>query len=517
MKNILFYVLVIFTLVINKTSAQTWTQLSNLPFQTVLDTGLNSKYGVGFVIGTTFYYLPPDTSQLWAYNTLTNSWSPKALFPPGKRVNASGFGFDTIGFITCGYSYGSAPGQKSDLWKYSPATNSWTQKSSILTSTYTREYCISFVINGKGYLATGKSLTVPSLTPYISQLQEYNPITDTWVIKTSVPDVNNPPFHTNGRGMAQAFAFGGKGYVMNGIGNGSLLTDTRQYNPLTNTWATVSTPFGNINSGTGVSYSNRGLICFGQAGLTNTSLGSIWHLDSTLVWVQKSNFPGLSRKFAVGFTVGCNTYILGGQNYNSTNVPPVTNLIDFWKSDCNTLPIELLKFDVLCSPNNFEGLVVNWSTASEINCKEFKVVLSSENNKVVKQVKAIGNSNIVQNYKLQISDLELEGLLKYRIELFEINFDGNETLVLSKMINCNHEMENGISIFPNPSFTGEFYLKTAEFNDKDLMVFDNLGNKVNYCIYKNMGEIKLKLEGAYKAGIYFLYYNGKYYKLVGLN
>jgi hypothetical protein len=513
MKNISFYALFLFTLVINKTHSQTWTQLSNLPFQTVRDTGFNAGYGVGFVIGSTIYYLPTDTAQLWAYNTLTNLWSPKAIFPPGKRVNASGFGIDSVGFITCGYSYGSSPGQKSDLWKYSPATDSWTQKSSILTSTYTREYCISFVINGKGYIGTGKSSSVPALTPYIGQFQEYNPITDSWTIKTSVPDVNNPPFYSNGRGMATAFSFGGKGYVINGIGNGSLLTDTRQYNPITNAWTLISTPFGNIVGGTGISYSDRGLICFGQAGVTNTSLGTVWQLDSTLIWIQKSNFPGVSRKFTSGFTVGCNTYVLGGQNYNSTNVPPVTNLIDFWKSDCNTLPIELLKFDVFCSPNNFDGVIVNWSTASEINCKEFKIVLVLDNNKIIKKVRANGNSNIIQNYSIEYLKSEFENTENPIIKLYEVSFDGLETLVLTKALNCALELDQEIIIYPNPSNNGDFYLKISKFSVDEFMVYDYLGNRIDFSINNSQGLLKLTITEKLTTGVYIIYYKGKHYKI----
>ncbi len=131
----------------SKGNTQTWTQLPNLPFQTVVDTAWNSKYGCGFVIGSNIYYLPADTARLWCYNTLTSNWTRKAVFPPGLRVNACSFAIEPYGYITCGRSYGTSPGQMNDLWQYNPTTDAWTQKSNITLAT--REYALAFVVKRK--------------------------------------------------------------------------------------------------------------------------------------------------------------------------------------------------------------------------------------------------------------------------------------------------------------------------------------------------------------------------------
>ncbi len=510
MRKFLFLMLLL-SFSIFKGKSQTWTQLPSLPFQTVLDTFISVRYGCGFVIGSNIYYLPPDTSRLWSYNTVTATWSRKAVFPPGTRSNATGFAVDPYGYVTCGRSYGTTPGQMLDLWQYNPSTDTWTQKSNI--ATFTREHCISFVVNGKAYVGGGTSTAAPTLTPYLSSMREYNPTTDTWTNKAAIPDVNNPPFATNGRGFATAFAFGSYGYVTNGIGNGSLLTDTRQYNPNTNTWASVSTPFGSIVGGTGMSLNNRGFLCFGQAGVGQTTFNTVWQLDSTLVWTPKSNFPGLTRKFTLGFTVGCNAYVLGGLNYNSSNTPANTPLVDFWKSECNTLPVTLLYFEALCKPNDLENILVTWSTASESNSKAFVLKVTIDGKEYEKVIPAKGNSNQIVKYATTFSIPTELGLNQARIILFELDLDGNYSKVLEQSLTCENKNKASLEVFPNPSATGVFKISGLRVDPSLLKVIDGLGREVLFdCIY-NEETLSIKLDSRCFDGIYYLLHEQSAYKL----
>ncbi len=510
MRKFLF-LMILLSFSIFKGKTQTWTQLPNLPFQTVLDTFISVRYGCGFVIGSNIYYLPPDTSRLWSYNTVTATWSRKAVFPPGTRSNASGFAIDPYGYVTCGRSYGSSPGQKNDLWQYNPATDVWTQKTNITLAT--REYAMVFVVNGKAYVGSGTSVAAPPLAPYSPSMREYNPITDTWTNKTQIPDVNNPPFKDNGRGMATAFAFGGYGYVTNGIGNGSLLTDTRRYNPLTDTWTSLSTPFGSIVGGTGMSLNNRGFLCFGQAGVGQTTFNTIWQLDSTLVWTAKSNFPGLTRKFTLGFTVGCSAYILGGLNYNSSNTPANTPLVDFWKSECNTLPVTLLDFETDCAIGDLEEISVRWRTASESNSKSFIVKLVSDGKLYEKIVPAKGNSNQVIKYATSFSIPSGVGLNQARISLIESDLDGNYTKVLEQYLTCENKEKIALLVFPNPSATRVFNIFGAKVDPTHLKVIDGLGREMPFEYNINEETFCIRLDSKCLESIYYLLYEQSAYKL----
>jgi N-acetylneuraminic acid mutarotase len=510
MRKILLFI-VILNLPVLKIRAQTWTQLPNLPFQTVLDTFLTARYGCGFVIGSNIYYLPPDTSRLWCYNTLTASWTRKSVFPPGIRSNASAFAIEPFGYVTCGRSYGTTSVQMLDLWQYNPALDVWTQKSNM--ATFPREYATAFVINGKAYVGGGNSTSAPAITPYISSMREYNPTTDTWSNMAAIPDVNNPPFKTNGRAYATAFAFGGYGYILNGLGNGSLLTDTRQYNPVTNTWVSLSAGFGNNIGGTGISDGNRGFLCFGQAGLTQSTYSFVWQLDSTLTWAPKSNFPGLSRKFAAAFTVGCQTYILGGLNYNASGSPANIPLIDFWKSECNTLPVNMLNFDVTYQADDFENVMVSWQTASEINSKSFTVEIFAEGKFYEKLVPAKGNSNQVSTYVVSFSLPSRFGSNQTRVSLSETDDEGKYTKILERYIDCEGSFKTDWVIFPNPSDNGAFEISGINLDPRLIKVRDGQGREISFDYYLHDQGLSLQLNNSSLNGMYYLLYQQSVYKL----
>jgi hypothetical protein len=345
-------------------------------------------------------------------------------------------------------------------------------------------------------------------------MREYNPATDTWTNKAQIPDVNNPPFKDNGRGMATAFAFGGYGYVTNGIGNGSLLTDTRRYNPLTDTWTSLSTPFGSILGGTGISLNNRGFLCFGQAGVGQTTFNTVWQLDSTLVWTPKSNFPGLTRKFTLGFTVGCNAYILGGLNYNTSNSPTNTPLVDFWKSECNTLPVTLLNFEALCKPYDLENIQVTWRTASESNSKAFIIKIISDDKEYEKVASAYGNSNQIIKYAATFSIPSKVGLNQARISLFELDLDGNYSKVLEQSLTCENKNKASLEVFPNPSATGAFKISGLRVDPTSLWkVIDGLGREVLFNYNYNEEIFSIRLDSKCFDGIYYLLHEQSAYKL----
>jgi N-acetylneuraminic acid mutarotase len=485
-------------------NSQSWTQLPNLPFKTVIDTALNSNYGCGFTLGFKIFYLPADTARLWEYNTISNIWTPKSLFPPGIRVNASAFSIDSFGYITCGRSYGTTPGQKSDLWRYNPNNDSWAQLASILNSNITREQCISFVINGKAYLGGGTSVAVPSLTPNISQLQEYNPLTNTWTGKASIPDINNPPFKTNGRRLATAFSFGNFGYVTNGIGNGSLLMDTRKYNPITNSWTNIYTPFGSIVAGSGTSFGNNGFLCFGQDGVGQTSFNTIWQIDLNDNWTQKSAFPGPSRKFASIFTIACKTYVLGGQNYDTSNSPATTNLIDFWVSNCNTLPVKLIKYKIEYDEENKNQLLINWETSSEVNCLNYIVKVEFENIKLQQLINCNGNSNFYNKYScsFELAETSIEG---GKMILEQIDYDGKINKIIETPVTKNKPIDYDFQVFPNPCFDNNLFIKNDITEQYQLQILDYQGKQMQFKIFPiSKSTFKVELGNRNYEGIVIL-------------
>src|SRR3972149_4280022 len=79
------------------------------------------------------------------------SWSQKADFGGAGRQGAVGFSIGTKGYIGAGFDGGGMI-YYSDLWEWNQATNTWTQKASLLTPRYQG---IGFSIGTKGYMGTG--------------------------------------------------------------------------------------------------------------------------------------------------------------------------------------------------------------------------------------------------------------------------------------------------------------------------------------------------------------------------
>ena len=245
-----------------------------------------------------------------------------------------------------------------------------------------------------------------------------------------------------------------------------------------------------------------------------TSYNLIWQLDSTLTWIPKSNFPGPSRKFAAGYTVGCNTYIIGGQNHTASNVPPNTNLIDFWKSECNTLPITLLDFEVECATEENPSLNVNWHTAAESNCKSFLLRLEIDGKLYEKELAAKGNSNQVSSYHTSFSISKSVGLNPARVSLIELDLDGNYATILTQSISCQLPTSAILSVYPNPFSGGEFMLENSSINPKLIKIIDAVGHELNFSYTYLNQNLHIRLEANNLPGLYYLLYQGAFTKIV---
>jgi N-acetylneuraminic acid mutarotase len=154
---------------------------------------------------------------LWEYDTDSGQWTQKTSLGGGKRRDAAAFAIDGKGYVCTGVDNGD---YEDDFWEYDPSTDSWSRKRSITDNSddsYDDDYDsiiginkATFIINGKGYLATaGKGTT--STTVW-----EYDPTTDLWIQKTSL--------EATARLEAVGFGIGDLGYIVTGR-NGSYYFD----------------------------------------------------------------------------------------------------------------------------------------------------------------------------------------------------------------------------------------------------------------------------------------------------
>jgi N-acetylneuraminic acid mutarotase len=155
------------------------------------------------------------------YDTVTNSWSVKAVIP----FDGSGI----VGHVVDGKIFVR---DRHMLYLYDPDADVWTEKTSM--STFTPLSCASTVVDGK-IIACAEYMDVP----YNTELRVliYDPKTDVW------HDGIWPPFEVVGMDAAVATIgiYAPKNVYFLGIHNSvvggvSTLENTKVYDPLKNIW-----------------------------------------------------------------------------------------------------------------------------------------------------------------------------------------------------------------------------------------------------------------------------------------
>lgn len=197
-----------------------WSQKANFP-------GAARYYAVGFAIGDSGYVgtgvtgsSGTITSDFFRYDPKNDKWDAITSLKD-KRKNAVSFVIKDSAYVVSGTGSGSTSAYY--MYVYDRSTDTWREKSQIRNATdfsydddYTtiaRTQAAAFVINNKGYLATGT----------VQNTWEYDPVADRWTEKTA--------FDGTSRTGAVGFSVMGKGFIATGLNSSSGLDDLRQFDP----------------------------------------------------------------------------------------------------------------------------------------------------------------------------------------------------------------------------------------------------------------------------------------------
>jgi hypothetical protein len=173
------------------------------------------------------------------------------------------------------------------------------------------------------------------------------------------------------------------------------------------------------------------------------------------------------------------------------------------KDNLNPLPIELVSFIATCDDNN---VVIDWSTASEINNEYFVIQRSKDMKNFVEIAKVPGavNSNSIEEY--QFVDKNNSDNSYYRI--VQVDLDGKSTCSNTISVSCNHNFipESLLSVYPNPAHSKLFVdLNGLSFSPKYEIISAN-GQNVASGIF-NLESNCIDIERLNK-GLYFLKIEG---------
>lgn len=273
--------------------ADSWTRRTDF-------TGSPRNGAAGFSIGGDAYFVSGFDGQVgipltgvpgnrmndcWKYDTLADSWAPKASFGAGGRSNAIGFVIGGKGYLGMGMGANGNSAYLTDFWEYDTLTNSWSQKASFPAGS--RVGPVGFSLANKGYVGLGRGL-------YGADIWEFDPVLNTWTQKADFPG--------GVRTYAVGLSIGSIGYV--GLGS---LHDFWAYDPSADTWTRrADFPGSAISQDVGFSIGDKGYIGLG-IGVSSRPDSTLWEYDPAGdTWTQKqSKFPGAAGGYpAIAFSIG---------------------------------------------------------------------------------------------------------------------------------------------------------------------------------------------------------------------
>lgn len=241
----------------------------------------------------------------------TNVWIQRDTVNGGPKTGCVSFFINGTGYLGTGYDYNS---YKRTFFRYQINKDDWDKIESLggeLGSGLNRNNAVAFVINGKGYVGTGQGSML-----YMDDFWEYDPITKAWTQKAT--------FEGTPRRCAVGFAINNKGYIGTGQDASGLRRDMWEYNPATNTW-TQKANFAGTARKQAVAMAMGGIAWVGT-GDDGILKNDWWEYDpQTDIWKQKNNFGGTPRAGAIAANMGFQGFV--GLGYDNT----FNYVKDFWE------------------------------------------------------------------------------------------------------------------------------------------------------------------------------------------
>jgi hypothetical protein len=306
--------------------------------------GGNAYVGTGYNpttpntrLATMYQYTPSPINKNLAtgYDSAYGAWSQVADFAGVGRSNAVGFSIGGLGYLGTGTPDGFTP--LSDFYSFDPVANHWTKIADLGTPTQTfpRVDATTFSFQGQAVDTAGYVLTGTDYNYFFGDVWRYSPATQSWTQEADMPGSK--------RSQAVTWVYKGNGFLLTGFTPGSQWTaggnacyDFWRYTPGTQTWTRLRDIFNTNASQTYddgytniVRYHAAAFVITGTANgdkgyLTTGANGTVynytWEYDfATDLWIEKTPYEGSARQGAVGFNIGDRGFITTGISGNTAN------------------------------------------------------------------------------------------------------------------------------------------------------------------------------------------------------
>lgn len=171
----------------------------------------------------------------------------------------------------------------------------------------------------------------------------------------------------------------------------------------------------------------------------------------------------------------------------------------------NPLPVELISFEARLTD---KGVILDWSTASEINNDYFIIQRSTDGIRFTNLGTIDGNGTINQISKYYFVDHRpTYGVAYYRLAQYD--YDGTETLFDPVVINNDlFRSQLSITLFPNPTIPNNVNVRIAgskEQSPVQLYVYDVMGNLLHQVRFdSSFGDDthSISVPGGLEKGVY---------------
>lgn len=239
------------------------------------------------------------TNYVDEYDPINNTWTAKASMPTARSV----FCAATVNNII--YCAGGWPGSINKMEAYDPASNSWTTKANMPTPI--QNFNSMSAVNGKLYFIGGRN----AMSSVIYDLvYEYNPQTDVWSQKTSLPAP---------RYSGTAVTDGAEIYYLGGSSTTNIYTSGTNtifiYNPATNAWQQSSSTMPTTRTRHSAVYANGKLWVFSGLDSSGKVITDIWN-NNYLNYAIRWSTGDTTRSIAVSPTL---TTTYWGEFYNNNS------------------------------------------------------------------------------------------------------------------------------------------------------------------------------------------------------
>jgi len=230
-----------------------------------------------------------------------DQWVSKAQMPAARWAFAAVTVNNRI-YVIGGHDSTETP--KATTYEYDPAANTWATKANMANA---RANHAAAVVNNKIYAIGGHNGST-----FLGPVEEYDPVTDIWTTKASIPTV---------RVALAASAVNNKIYAIGGATGTSphtitfsgLLATNEEYDPTTDTWtAKASIPIARWNFGA-VAMNNKIYAMGGQSGPTTFLATNHEYDPETDTWTPKHSMSAAQYNFGAA-AVNNKIYVIGGYN-----------------------------------------------------------------------------------------------------------------------------------------------------------------------------------------------------------